>query len=85
MVRLVKAGEFTFLESGSGPNRDGYDLTLTLFARSKPQHESLHLNCDTFRYSRCLRCPYGVMPRGLYTPSTVATSNTTKAPPEWTT
>ena len=29
----------------------------------------------------CLRCPYGVMPCGLYTASVVATSNTSSAAP----
>ena len=37
--------------------------------------------CDTVRGSCCLRHPYRVMPRGLYTLSTAVTSNTTRPPP----
>jgi hypothetical protein len=35
--------------------------------------------------SCCLRHPYRVMPGGLYTESTAATSNTSRPPAEWTT
>ena len=34
---------------------------------------------NAWRCSSCLRLPYGVMPNGLYTPSTNATSNKSKA------
>jgi len=38
---------------------------------------------ETLRGSCCLRRPYGVIPHGLYTDSTVAVSNTSNPPPAW--
>ena len=45
-------------------------------SRSLPQTEDL----DSVRCC-CLRAPYGVMPRGLYTASVVATISSSKAAP----
>ena len=40
--------------------------------------------CNALRCPSCLRHPYRVMPRGLYTFSTRITTNTTVPPTEWT-
>src|SRR5205814_7842817 len=42
---------------------------------------SVPCSCRLRRSSCCLRHPYGVKPRGLYTLSTVITSNTSKPTP----
>ena len=55
----------------------------TGFARSRPSRSCCIYGCDTLRCSCCLRHPYGVMPRGLYTDSVVVTSNTSRPPPAW--
>jgi len=55
----------------------------TGFARSRSSRCHYIYLCALVRRSCCLRHPYRVMPRGLYTDSIVVTSNTSRPPPAW--
>ena len=60
--------------------RDHLSKVRTGFARTEPGRSRCIYGCDISR-SCCLRHPYGVMPRGLYTENAVARSNATNAAP----